>query len=192
MAPGNLLRGALGLLELAVARVTSSFFFLFFLTTLCSLHDLSSPTRDRTQGQQGKHRVLLTRLDKESPSNREFPSYTLLTFSTQSMKTELPYSMEINSGASLMLQDSPQGQAEAGSLPEIEPLLGLFPGPSCSSDSLLGALPQETLGSRTLTSGAAPERPSNPNCLPRAQSSLAHLWAAYMASSQKFTRRDIS
>ena len=62
--------------------------------------------------------------------------------------------MEINSGASLMSQDSPRSQDEAGSLPEIEPLLGLFPAPSCSPDSLLGALPQETVGSRTLTSGA--------------------------------------
>ena len=74
------------------------FFFFSFLTILCSLHDLSSPTRDRTQGQQWKHRVLLIRLDKEFPNDREFPSYTLLTSSTQSMKTERPYSIEITPG----------------------------------------------------------------------------------------------
>ena len=87
VAPGNLLRGALGLLELAVARVSSSFFVPDYSAWLARS---KFPTKDRTQGQQRRHRVLLTRLDKEFPSDREFPNYTLLTASTQSMKTELP------------------------------------------------------------------------------------------------------
>lgn len=96
--------------------------------------------------------------------------------------------MEINSGASLTLQDSPQSQAEAGSLPEIESLLGLFPGPSCSPDSLLGALPQETLGSLPSPQGLLQRDRLTPTAYPEHRAALLicglHIWLLHGSSRE--------